>query len=207
MKQLNFWDRLFPPKYDFYTMISEQAKTTSAGITAFRNWLQDSAPENAYQLRALTREADNIRLNMEACLIEAFVTPFDRQDIYSFSVEMDRIIESARALMELMIAYEVSADDAIRGMALNLEEGARKFHAAVGLLATAPLEAEKGILDIRRCQADVEDGYRHGSALLFKTGDMIRILKYREVYHQLLDAAVYLGYTVDIFHKIVVRIA
>ena len=104
MKQLNFWDRLFPPKYDFYTMISEQAKTTSAGITAFRNWLQDSAPENAYQLRALTREADNIRLNMEACLIEAFVTPFDRQDIYSFSVEMDRIIESARALMELMIA-------------------------------------------------------------------------------------------------------
>ncbi|MDR3566020.1 MAG: DUF47 family protein [Negativicutes bacterium] len=207
MKQLTFWDRLFPPKYDFYGMISDQAKTTSAGIAAFRNWLQDGAPENAYQLRTLTREADRIRLGMEAFLIEAFVTPFDRQDIYSLSVEMDRIIETAKTLMELMIAYEISADDATRGMVLNLEEGTRKFHDAVGLLASSPLEAEKIIVDIRRCQADIEEGYRHGSAALFKTGDMIGIMKYREVYHHVLDAAVYLGYTVDIFHKIVVRIA
>lgn len=207
MKRLNFWDRLFPPKYNFYSMISEQARATAAGLTAFKDWLRNPRPENAHKLRALTREADDIRLGMEACLIEAFVTPFDRQDIYSLSVEMDRVIESAKALMELMIAYEVTADDIIRGMVLDLDEGTQKLYEAVQLLESAPLEAEKIIADIRRCQADVEAGYRHGSAALLKTDDPIRIIKLHEVYRNVQDAAVYLGYTVDIFHKIVVRIA
>jgi hypothetical protein len=208
MRQIGFWDRLFPPKYNFYAMIIDQADTTAAGITAFRSWLQHPGAENAYNVRSLTRKADDIRFEMEARLIEAFVTPFDRQDIYSLSVEMDRIIESAKSIMELMLAYEVTADDAILGMVLNLEEGAQKFHTAVGQLQTAPLEAEKIIADIRRCQADIEEGYRHGSALLFKTGyNMVQMMKLREIYHQIQEAAVYLGYTVDILHKIVVRIA
>lgn len=206
MKQLNFWDRLFPPKYNFHAMIADQARVTAAGIAAFRSWLQHPGPENAYTLRSLTREADTIRLGMESDLLDAFVTPFDRQDIYSLSVEMDRIIESAHSITELMIAYEITSDDAVCSMILNLEEGMEKFYTAVKLLQTAPLEAEKIIGDIRRCQNDVEEGYRHGSAALFKTGDMIRIMKYREVYRHIQEAAVYLGYTVDIFHKIVVRI-
>lgn len=207
MKHLNFWDRLFPPKYNFYSMIAEQAEITAAGISVFKNWLQDPGPENTYKLRTLSREADTVRLSMEACLIEAFVTPFDRQDIYTLSVDMDRIIESAKAIMELMIAYEVKADDTIYAMVLNLDEGTQKFCTAVKMLATSPLEAEKEIADIRRCQAEVEEGYRHGSAALFKTGDTIQNMKFREIYLRVQDAAVYLGYTVDIFHKIVVRIA
>jgi len=207
MKQLNFWDRLFPAKYDFPAMINDQAKSTADGITALKHWLSDPVPENAHRLRALTREADTIRMGMESCLIEAFVTPFDRQDIYSLSVEMDRIIESAKSLMELMIAYEVPADNVVCGMILHLEEGTNKFHTAVNLLIAAPLEAEKSIADIRRCQAAVEEDYRHGSASLFKTGDIIQMAKYREIYHSMLEAALHLGYTVDIFHKIVVRIA
>jgi hypothetical protein len=75
------------------------------------------------------------------------------------------------------------------------------------MLASKPLEAEKCIAEIRRCQADVEDGYRSGSAVLFKAGDPIMIMKFREIYRHIQDAAIHLGYTVDILHKIVVRIA
>lgn len=207
MTQMNFWDRLFPPKYNFYDMIASQAQVTASGITAFRVWLHNPTSENAYKLRSLIREADTIRLDMEARLIEAFVTPFDRQDIYSLSVDMDRVIESAKALMELMTAYEVQADDAVYGMILNLEEGVNNFATGVEVLAEAPLDAEQNIAEIRRCQAAVEEGYRHGSAALFKTTDMIKIMKYREIYRNVQDAAVYLGYTADILHKIVVRIA
>ncbi|VBB09476.1 putative phosphate transport regulator [Lucifera butyrica] len=205
MPQLNFWDHLFPPKYNFYDMITEQAKKTAAGISTFRSWLQNPGPENAYALRSLTREADDVRLEMEARLIDAFVTPFDRQDIYSLSVSMDRIIESAKAIMELMIVYEINTDDAICDMVLNLEEGTQKFHIAVGLLKSDPLEAGKMIGDIRRCQTDVENSYRHGSTVIFENTDMVRVMKFREVYNKIQEAAGYMGTTVDILHKIVVR--
>lgn len=207
MKQLNFWERLFPQKYNFYAMITEQSAKTAEGITLFGNWLKEPGAENAAKLRLAAMEADNIRFSMEARLIEAFVTPFDRQDIYTLSVEMDRIIETALSLMELMIAYEAEADDTIFAMALNLDKGAQYFYTAVSLLEKSPLETEKIIADIRRCQVAIEEGYRHGAAELIKSGDMVKIVKQREIYHHLLDAAIYLGYTVDILHKIVVRIA
>ncbi len=88
MKKLNFIDRFFPAKYDFYAMLTEQAKTTVQGVAALESWLKIPSSDNAATIHRLTKQADNVRMRMEDCLIGAFVTPFDRQDIYSLSVEM-----------------------------------------------------------------------------------------------------------------------
>ena len=53
---------------------------------------------------------------MEDNLIEAFATPFDRQDIYSLSVEMDRIVEYAKSTLTEMEAFEVVEDSIIHNM-------------------------------------------------------------------------------------------
>ena len=41
---------------------------------------------------------------------------------------------------------------------------------------------------------------------LFKSTDLMYAMKYREVYHHIKDAAVHLGYTTDVLHRIVVRV-
>lgn len=205
MAQANFWERIFPPKYDFYALISAQAKVTGDGLTALENWLYYPASVNIEKVRTSLKEADAVRFRMEADLIEAFTTPFDRQDIYSLSVEMNRVLRYATGVVALMEAYEIFADDTMRSMIKALTTGFTQFYSALTLLASNPLEAEKSIGDIRSNQELVEEGYRRGSATLFKTGDAVQIMKLREIYLQIKDAAVYLGYTVDILHKIVVR--
>lgn len=206
MTQANFWEQIFPPKYDFYALISAQAAATADGLAALEYWLHHQSPENAEKIRLRHREADNVRFRMEADLIEAFATPFDRQDIYSLSIEMDRVLEYATDIVALMEAYEVSADDTMRQMVKALTTAFAQFSDALKLLASNPRETERRIADIRANQELVEAHYLRGAAALFKTGDTIQIMKLREIYRQIKDAAAYLGHTADILHKIVVRI-
>jgi len=206
MANLNFWERLFPVKHDFYKMIEDQAVGSTNVVGYLILWL-NSRSEEDYQL--LLREADaadKCRFTMEDSLIEAFATPFDRQDIYSLSVEMDRIVEYAKSTLIEMEAFGVSEDSVIHTMVQQLKVGTDQLTQAIHLFKEDPLKAQILIGKIREVQFAIEDEYRKGMVALFKGSDPMHALKYREVYHHIKDAEVYLGYTTDVLHKIIVRV-
>ena len=58
---------------------------------------------------------------------------------------------------------------------------------------------------MRQTYVEVERLYRDGMAEMFKCNDPMHALKQREVYHHIKDASTNLEYTVDIFHRIIVR--
>ncbi|OPX88529.1 MAG: hypothetical protein A4E53_01958 [Pelotomaculum sp. PtaB.Bin104] len=155
----------------------------------------------------LTAQADIVRMDMEEKLIEAFSTPFARQDIYYIPVIMDRIIEYARTAMQAIKEYEVKPDCFIISMARELSEATFLFARAVALLESDPIHARSKIQAIRKAQAAVDEHYRKGMSDIFKTSDVMRAIKYHEINCHLREAAIYLGSTVDILHRIVVRLA
>lgn len=205
MGKLNFWDRLLPVKYDFYKMIGDQADASTNVVGYLSRWLSSRSDED-YQL--LLREADAAdlcRFTMEENLMEAFVTPFDRQDIYSLSVEMDRIVEYAKSTLTEMEAFEVVEDSIIQTMVQQLKIGTDQLAEAIQQLREHPRKSQIQIGKIRKVQLTIEDEYRAGMVALFNSSEPMYALKYREVYHHIKDAEVYLGYTTDVLHKIVVR--
>jgi uncharacterized protein Yka (UPF0111/DUF47 family) len=206
MANNTFWERLFPVKYDFYGMISEQAKATTDGVKILCNWIRSRAETDHQLLFQRAETADQIRFDMEHKLIEAFVTPFDRQDIYSLSIEMDRILVYAKSTLLEMEAFAVFADKTIIEMVQQLSLGTDLLTAAIDLLKEEPLQSQNHIGKIRKVQQTIEDNYRTGMVELFNGVDLIHAMKYREVYHHIKDAATHLGYTTDVLHKIVVRI-
>lgn len=206
MAKLNFWERLFPVKHDFYKMIGDQAEASSNVVGYLSGWLSSRSGED-YQL--LLREADaadRCRFTMEDNLIEAFATPFDRQDIYSLSVEMDRLVEYAKSTLTEMEAFEVVGDSIIQNMVQQLKVGTDQLAEAIHLLKEDPRKSQTQIGKIRKVQFAIEEEYRAGMVALFKNPDPMYALKYREVYHHIKDSEVYLGYTTDVLHKIIVRI-
>ena len=92
MIKLNFLDRLFPPKYNFHQFLSEQAALTARGMQALSAWLAECcqlpddqwvvagetgpSPENRRLVIFYADQADEVRLKMEADLIEAFPPRF-----------------------------------------------------------------------------------------------------------------------------------
>jgi len=206
MAKSNFWERLFPVKRDFYKMIGDQAEASKNVVGYLSRWISSRSKEDYQQLLDQVDNADRCRFAMEDNLIEAFATPFDRQDIYSLSVEMDRLVEYAKSTLMEMKAFEVVEDSIIQNMVQQLKVGTDQLVEAIHLLKVEPLKSQIQIGKIRSVQINIEDEYRAGMVALFNCSDPMHALKYREVYHHIKDAEVYLGYTADVLHKIIVRV-
>jgi uncharacterized protein Yka (UPF0111/DUF47 family) len=184
-----------------------QAALTAQGVQTLCTWLHEPTTENYDLLLQLADQADDVRMGMEEKLIEAFVTPFDRQELYYISVQMDRIIECAKSTLLSIVAYKVEPSDYVIKMAHFLSEGTNILaEAMISILDNKPIESRARIQEIRKAHAEVENYYRKGMADLFQKADAMEALKQHEIYSQLEDAAFYLGSTVDVFHRIVVRI-
>jgi len=69
-------DRLFPPKYDFFAMLSEQAQLNAQGVDALFNWLKDASAIESSALRQELKAADEIRMELERKLDRCFYNPF-----------------------------------------------------------------------------------------------------------------------------------
>lgn len=205
MDKRNIFDRFFPVKYDFYEMLNKQAELNMLGIDTLYKWLSSRSKNEKKELLRYVKEADEVRFDMESKLIEAFITPFDREDIYSISVEMDKVIDFAKSTLESMEAYEVEANDVIINMVEKLKEGMDFLFESLTILESNPIKSQQNIIKMRETHVEVERLYQDGMVEVFKSNDPMHALKQREVYHHIKDASANLEYTVDIFHRIIVR--
>jgi uncharacterized protein Yka (UPF0111/DUF47 family) len=187
-------------------MLSEQAEITAQGVSTVRDWVQEPTAWNYDQVIALTIQADIVRLTMEEKLIDAFATPFDRQDIYYISVRMDRIIEHARFAMQSISEYKVDPDRDIVQMSQELSKGTNVFAEAIALLERDPIGARSKIHTMRHAHYTTVDHYQKSMANLFKSDDAMNALKHYEVNCQFREAAHCLSKAVDVLHRIVVRL-
>ena len=176
------------------------------GVDALFNWLKDASAIESSALRQELKAADDIRMELERKLIDAFTTPFDRGDIYSISIGMNKVIEYAESTLLSMQAYAMSANPVIIGMVAILKEGSDQFAEAVACLKTDPVQTESAIARIRQTHDRIEHFYREAMSAVFTSDNPMEALRQREVYHHIKDASAYLDSAVDILHKIVVRL-
>ena len=199
-------DRFFPDKYDFYEMLTKKAEINAFGVETLYKWLSTGSDEEKQKLLLYVREAGEARIIMESKLIEAFTTPFDKSDMYSFFIAMDKIIKYTKSTLLSMETYEVETDDTITFMVGKLKDGTDLLFESINVLKNNPTESQENIIKIRATNIDVERFYREGMAIIFKTTDSMNAIKLREVYQEIKNASLNLEDTVDIFHRIVVRL-
>jgi predicted phosphate transport protein (TIGR00153 family) len=199
---------IFPPKYDFYGMLTAQAGLTRDGVKALNDWLaKEDLSIQPQEVEEIEQRGDETRRHMEGMLLKAFTTPFDRQDIYSFSRQMDHILNFCLSTAIEMRAFQVAPDVPIASMALNLQRGSEKVLNATQAMATDPARAESMIHEMRQAERDIENAYVASLATLFSSTDPIDAMKKREVYHHLKDAGRALSITIDILHRVIVGLA
>lgn len=201
------FSRLFPQEYDFNHMLQDQAEETREGVSKLIDWLEHGGGEEPKELLAVELKADDMRHDMESKLMKAFSTPFDRQDIYQISRQMDHILNYSLSTAQEMRAFDVHSDDAIMKMARALYDGTMKVEEAIKLMQKDSAKAEGMISNIRVYEHEIEDTYISAMSAVLLVDEAIDAVKKREVYHHLKDAGRTLSITIDILHRIIVGIA
>ncbi len=199
---------IFPPKYDFQGMLQAQASKTLEGVNALVNWLEAgdlSIPPD--ELIRIEQQADDMRHHMEDQLIEAFSTPFDRQDIYLIARQMDYILNFSLSTAIEIRAFGFKPDEPVVRMALALQEGTLQVVKAIKIMEKEPILAGNMIKDIREAERRIDDIYVNSIASAFQNDEPICVMKKREIYHHLRDAGRTLSVTIDALHRVIVGIA
>jgi predicted phosphate transport protein (TIGR00153 family) len=188
-----FWfkkRRPFPgSKSQFFEILSRQAAKTLEGLEALWNFAENGTKENANLVRNVEREADELRRILIQELDQTFVTPLDREDIYNLSRAIDDVVDYANTTVDEMEVYEVKGDNHIKEMVNILQKAARELNDAVKILKDYPKIALEHAVKAKSYENLMEKAYHFALADLFKGTDTVYMLKMREIYRHLSNAA------------------
>jgi len=188
-------------------MLAHQSDWTVSGVKAFVLWLETRPLSNPHELERIENEVDTMRHEMEDKLIRSFSTPFDRQDIYIISRQMDYILNFSKETAKEMYAFGVQPDTPIRDMAKYLLSGSECISRGIKNLNTDKDAVEEEIRHARDTYNLMEEVYISGMAELLRTNDAMNALRTREIYHHLRDAGRAMRDTLDVLHNAVIDLA
>jgi predicted phosphate transport protein (TIGR00153 family) len=178
---------------DFLKAIGEQAQKTREGLEALEAYLKDGDEAQAKRVQAIEKEADELRRILIDDLNRTFVTPIDREDLYTLSRTIDDVLDYGYTTLDEMVTLGVKPNPYLQRMVSILREAADELYLGVVQLKAHPQVALDHATRAKALENRAESVYRSAVGDLFKepktVEDIIEILKMREIYRHLSNAA------------------
>ena len=183
--------RLLPKDPKFFELFAADGENLAAAAAALHEMVDqyDRLETRVAGIQALEKRGDEIDEEVTRRLEDAFVTPFDREDIHELVSRLDDVVDGIQSIAEAFVIYGVSAPSPeAKRLAAILDEQAVEL--------TAALHKLKGLKDLERHLALVHtlekeaDGLsRAAVARLFHDPDMppIEVIKWRDLYNDFED--------------------
>lgn len=194
----------------FHKLIEEQTSLTFDGLKLLAKYLETHDPEIAEQLSLKEKEADEVRRILIDELNRTFVTPFDREDIFALSRSIDDMVDYADTTVVEMVILNVHPTPYMVRIATLLKDAGWEIQQAVLRLQKNPGVAIEHAQRAKALENRVESVYREAVANLFSGPEdlhhVVEMLKMREVYRHLSNAADRGDEAANVIADIVVKI-
>jgi uncharacterized protein Yka (UPF0111/DUF47 family) len=196
----------------FMLMLIDQTEITTRGLELLTHYLKKRSSNVARQIVETENQAEEMRRIMIEELMNTFVTPFDREDIFALSRDFDDILHYSSTTVEEMEILDVTPTPQMQKMAELLCEAVKELNLAVLRLQDKHYSvATEHANTAKRIENQVETTYREAIAELFQeTKDVkhvINVLKVREIYRHLSNAADRQDQAANVISDIILKIA
>ena len=191
---------------NFYALLIQQAQVIRDAVAALCAFCEDPTQEKGDFVKVKEKEADTIRRQLVEDINRTFITPIDRDDLYRLSTSIDDLADYAWTTVKEVRIYDIQPDQHLLTMAqtlLKMADGLlictqklEKDHAGVAAEATK----------VKKLENALNVQFHQSIAELFKTDDIKKILKYREIYNHMNHAADKGDFSADILLDIVVKL-
>lgn len=186
---------LFKPKPNkFSLLLIDQASLMVTGLELLTEYLKEPNSKTAKQIADTEQQADEVRRILIAELMKTFVTPYDREDIFNLSREIDDILDYTNTTVDEMEILEVEPTVYMQQMAKLLYDAAVEIKLAVERLQDHHYTVSNDHTQrAKALENNIESLYREALSHLFKETQnvkhVINMLKVREIYRHLSNAA------------------
>lgn len=186
--------RFIPKEEKFFDMFEELIAKIETGGKLFLELAESGVygETQVARLKEIEHEADDITHRTYEKMHTTFITPLDREDIYSLVNKMDSIIDMTEAAAARLIIYKVKEPSPM------IIEQARILYEAIGKVATvihalrdmknAPLILRTGV-EINTLENTGDTTLRAAMAHLFENVQDVReLIKWKEIHERIEEA-------------------
>ncbi len=183
--------RLLPKDPKFFDLFIADGENLAAAAAALHEMVDqyDKLEVRVAQIQALEKRGDEIDQEVTRRLEDAFVTPFDREDIHELVSRVDDVVDGIQSIAETFVIYGVEQPTPeAKRLAAILDGQAGELSAALGKLdGLKGLEAHFDA--IHQLEKEGDGLSRAAMARLFsETRDPIEVIKWRDLYEALENA-------------------
>ncbi len=183
--------RLLPKDVRFFDLFIADGENLDAAASRLHEMVSTytDLDRHVEEIQRLEKEGDRIDTEITQRLEDAFVTPFDREDILELTVRLDDVVDGIQATAETFVIYAIERPtDEARELTRIL--------AAQGVELLAALRKLDGLKDLQAHLDRVTELEHEADALsraavgrLFREStDAIEVIKWRDLYRELENA-------------------
>src|SRR6187551_186272 len=183
--------RILPKDPKFFELFIADGDNLEAATGALNQMVEqyDRLDERIAGIQALEKRGDEIDREVTRKLEDAFVTPFDREDIHELVSRLDDVVDGVQAIAETFVIYGVTVPTPeARRLAGILDGQGHELSAALGKLdGLKGLEAH--FQAIHELENEADGVSRAAMARLFHDAhDPIEVIKWRDLYNEMENA-------------------
>jgi len=200
----------FLPKEDqYFELFSKMTVKIQEAAAILVEMLQasdDQFDTLAKRIKSVEHECDELAHSVTIKLNKSFITPFDREDIYTLSMALDDVCDYIDASSRTIVIYNIHGNDPFaQQLGAVIQKLTFEINGAVSFLKEAK-GMEQHLLDIQRLENDADEIYFHAMAELFKnSNDAVQIIQWKELYETLENATDKCEYVGNIIESIVLK--
>ncbi|HEY0426597.1 MAG TPA: DUF47 family protein [Pyrinomonadaceae bacterium] len=183
---------LLPREDEYFTFFSQMTGKIQEAADMLVEMLQGS-PANFEVMSKRIKDAehgcDDLMHKVSTKLSKSFITPFDREDIFTLSVALDDVCDYIDAGARAILMYDIQEiSDNARHLAKVIQSLAIEIHSAVSMLNN-PHDINQHIVEIHRLENEADDVYFRAIGDLFhNTTNPLQIIRLKELYEILENA-------------------
>ena len=184
--------RILPRDPKFFELFIADGDNLSAAASALKRMVDayDRLDERVAEIQSLEKRGDEIDDEITRRLEDAFVTPFDREDIHELSSRLDDVVDGIQSIAEAFVIYGIDApSDEARRLAAILDEQGTELAAALAKL-NGLKDLDRHLEQVHALEKEADGLSRAAVARLFHDVDLppIEVIKWRDVYNVFEDS-------------------
>jgi len=180
---------LIPKDEKFFVMFREMANNTILGAEELKNMLDnfDDPAASQRRIKDLEHKGDTFTHEIIKKLNKSFITPFDREDIYSLASKMDDIMDLIDASSQRFVMYNVEKPTPeAKQLAFIILRSCQVIAKAVSLLGGKLELLAEYCVEVNALENEADRVCREAISRLFdEEKDPIQLIKWKEIYETL----------------------
>lgn len=179
---------LIPKEEKFFDMFEEAAQNIHEGSRLLMEMMENytDVEERAKKIQTVEHQGDTITHNIIRKLNQTFITPIDREDIYSLSGSLDDVLDYIEAVSDRMVVFKIKqpTPEAVKLSRIIFESAQELVKAVLQLKSMKQIYGH--CVEVNRLENEADRITRDAIARLFEeVKDPIEVIKWKEIYENL----------------------